>query len=237
MRIRGCIFFHHGIAEHSSRYAATHTILTIASSPPPIPPSPLSSYHEPAVHLASKGFLVSAYDAQGHGRSQGLDQCYFRKLSDLIDDAFTFMETIMKKRAVAAGLSDFKPFIWGQSFGGLVLCRAAELRAVSEGRSKTATTSCHARQLYRPPSHRPCTARPLSHARTNLAARPPTRAPTTSGWPGGAGLLGADLDVTRPLREHDLRDETPATFGWMHGGPRAQAEAGGGGGAEGHEPK
>mmetsp|Transcript_15123 Transcript_15123/g.39806 ORF Transcript_15123/g.39806 Transcript_15123/m.39806 type:complete len:337 (-) Transcript_15123:251-1261(-) len=105
MRIRGCVFFHHGIAEHSSRY------------------------HEPAVHLASKGFLVSAYDAQGHGRSQGLDQCYFRKLGDLIDDSFNFMETIMKKRALAAGLTEFKPFIWGQSFGGLILCRAAELKA------------------------------------------------------------------------------------------------------------
>jgi alpha-beta hydrolase superfamily lysophospholipase len=88
---------------------------------------------------------VSAYDAQGHGRSQGLDQCYFRKLGDLIDDSFNFMETIMKKRALAAGLTEFKPFIWGQSFGGLILCRAAELKAVSDGRSETATT------LYRAP--------------------------------------------------------------------------------------
>ena len=125
--------------------ATTRTIHIIIPSPSPPPSSPLSRYHEPAVHLASKGFLVSAYDAQGHGRSQGLDQCYFRKLGDLIDDSFSFMETVMKKRALAAGLGEFKPFIWGQSFGGLILCRAAELKAVSDGRSEAATT------LYRAP--------------------------------------------------------------------------------------
>jgi len=79
--------------------------------------------------LSSMGFHVFAYDQQSHGLSEGLSgkRCYVNKFDDLAHDLLQFAGLARKLVVESVGENSLPLFALGESMGGGVVCRAAQL--------------------------------------------------------------------------------------------------------------
>ncbi len=89
----------HGLKDHSSRYT------------------------EFANTMASRGFVVDAFDLRGHGRSPG-KRSYVGKFEDLVSDLSTFVSEVRRRNA---GLPIF---VFGHSMGGTTVALSIVMRAI-----------------------------------------------------------------------------------------------------------
>lgn len=95
--VRGVLVIHHGLADHSDRYAPF------------------------AAELVRAGYAVWAFDMRGHGRSSGP-----RVRGDRIDD---YLDDLDRVIALARATEGDRPlFVWGHSFGGLIVALYATER-------------------------------------------------------------------------------------------------------------
>lgn len=96
---RGALLWHHGICEHSGRYAPVMQ------------------------QLAEQGVAVYTFDAHGHGRSdpqEPAERCMISRFDDLVDDIYTFVSVVEQRRG-----SRLEPcVIGGQSMGALAVAHA-----------------------------------------------------------------------------------------------------------------
>mmetsp|Transcript_29145 Transcript_29145/g.65244 ORF Transcript_29145/g.65244 Transcript_29145/m.65244 type:complete len:302 (-) Transcript_29145:544-1449(-) len=110
---RGLVFLAHGYS--------VHTLYEWLM--PEAPGAPHNRYvGSVASGLVEAGFDVVALDHTGHGHSMGQPRCYFRRFSDLADEASAFLQREIGARP---GLP---VFLFGQSMGGAT-CVAMALRS------------------------------------------------------------------------------------------------------------
>jgi alpha-beta hydrolase superfamily lysophospholipase len=90
---RGVIVIVHGLAEHSGRYSHV------------------------ADYFTNAGYIVTALDHRGHGRSQGQQLGYFERFQGLVDDLHLFIKNLPSAWRAAP------LYVLGHSMGGLLtLC-------------------------------------------------------------------------------------------------------------------
>jgi acylglycerol lipase len=91
---RAVLVILHGLKDHSSRYG------------------------ELASTMVRRGFVVSAFDHRGHGRSEG-KRVYVNRFSDYLSDVSTFLKIEKEKNP------DLPVFLFGHSMGGTMTAIAA----------------------------------------------------------------------------------------------------------------
>lgn len=79
-------------------------------------------YDEMAIHFASRGFAVHAYDQAGHGRSPG-PRGDVDRFDRLLDELMQFIEGVRKEH------SELPLALVGHSMGGLVVAATGALRS------------------------------------------------------------------------------------------------------------
>eukprot|EP00882_Tetradesmus_deserticola_P005694 GHRQ01005995.1.p1 GENE.GHRQ01005995.1~~GHRQ01005995.1.p1 ORF type:complete len:263 (+),score=86.57 GHRQ01005995.1:298-1086(+) len=95
------LLWHHGVCEHSGRYAPVFK------------------------HLADAGVAVYTYDAHGHGRSEPKEphnRGLITNHTHLVDDLYAFVAVVEER--TGGRLPAASTFLGGQSMGGLVVALA-----------------------------------------------------------------------------------------------------------------
>lgn len=101
---RGVIVLVHGLGEHSGRYAHVAEFFTNA------------------------GYIVTALDHRGHGRSQGKQLGYFERFQALVDDLHLFIKNL------PSASRSLPLYLIGHSMGGLLsLCYVIRYAPVING--------------------------------------------------------------------------------------------------------